>query len=165
MYNLTLSGGEEVDRVVIREDQKFGQRIRAWKVEAEVGGVWKPFGNGTGVGNRFVLLHLSPSAPPAPPGPSPNPGKAVCDMTPVATCTTGCTFTGMCGGLVVPPGGKSCNKCQCNAMRTPCSGSAPLVPVPVPVKATALRLTVTATIAPPVLKQFAAFGPGPCVAL
>lgn len=56
IYTLSLPIGQTIDRVVLREDQKFGQRIRAWKVEAEIQGEWHLFGNGTGVGNRYVVL-------------------------------------------------------------------------------------------------------------
>ena len=59
------SAGATIDRVVIRENQKFGQRIRAWHVEAQVGGSWQPFGNGTGVGNRYTLVAGASVAPKA----------------------------------------------------------------------------------------------------
>ena len=57
VFNLSVpSAGATIDRVVIRENQKFGQRIRGWHVEAQVGGSWQPFGNGVGVGNRYTLV-------------------------------------------------------------------------------------------------------------
>ena len=81
VYNITLQpGGELVDRVVLREDQAHGQRLRSWRVDALIEDRWVKFGNGTGVGNRYVLLHTGP-----PPPPAKNPGKAVCDKTPVGS--------------------------------------------------------------------------------
>lgn len=50
-------GGASVDRVVLREDQSFGQRVLAYAVRA-VGadGRAAPFSNGTAVGNKRIDL-------------------------------------------------------------------------------------------------------------
>ena len=47
----------KIDRVVMREDQSQGQRVRAYTVEAQVDGVWMPLVTGDGIGNRRVDLH------------------------------------------------------------------------------------------------------------
>ena len=49
-----------VDRIQLREDQRAGQRVRAYTVEAQVGGQWVPFAEGTGIGNRQIDLHGEP---------------------------------------------------------------------------------------------------------
>lgn len=58
---LPLPGHFIVDRVVIREDQSFGQRIRSYEVSYDPGnGVWEPFSTGTSVGNKRIDLLSSP---------------------------------------------------------------------------------------------------------
>ena len=64
----TLRGASEsrhvIDRVVIAEDQSFGQRILAWRVIADGGVV---LGEGKSIGNkRIVLFNLTSSTSPTP---------------------------------------------------------------------------------------------------
>lgn len=46
---LRLSAATAVDRVVLRENQKYGQRVRQYQVEYQAPGSpeWMPFSNGT----------------------------------------------------------------------------------------------------------------------
>ena len=60
MFNLTLAAPTSVDRVVLREDQQFGQRIRSYSVAVMVAGQWQPFMDGTGVGNRMIMVAKAP---------------------------------------------------------------------------------------------------------
>eukprot|EP01129_Flabellula_baltica_P002831 TRINITY_DN12731_c0_g1_i2.p1 TRINITY_DN12731_c0_g1~~TRINITY_DN12731_c0_g1_i2.p1 ORF type:complete len:290 (-),score=66.72 TRINITY_DN12731_c0_g1_i2:28-897(-) len=51
--------GDTIDRVVIQEDQRKGQRIRAYSIEALIitgdgKGSWVPFSKGTSVGNKRI---------------------------------------------------------------------------------------------------------------
>ena len=55
-FSIALPTAAKVDRVVLREDQAQGQRIRSYTVEAFVNGAWAPFSHGDGVGNRRVDL-------------------------------------------------------------------------------------------------------------
>ena len=63
----TLRGASErhvIDRVVIAEDQSFGQRILAWRVIASDAVV---LGEGKSIGNkRIVLFNLTSSTSPTP---------------------------------------------------------------------------------------------------
>ena len=59
-FTATLATATAVDRVVMREDQAVGQRIRSYTVEARVNGAWVPFSTGDGVGNRRVDLAPAP---------------------------------------------------------------------------------------------------------
>jgi hypothetical protein len=47
-----LPPSSTIDRVVIREDQSKGQRVRAFAVEVQIAGSWVSFLNGTGIGNK-----------------------------------------------------------------------------------------------------------------
>lgn len=50
-----------VDRVSVREDQRHGQLVRAYTVEALVGGEWRVLvAGGTSVGNRAIHLFVEP---------------------------------------------------------------------------------------------------------
>jgi len=55
-FILTFSQSLKVDRVVIQEDQNYGQRIRAYQVETSttIGGSWSSFSNGTSIGNKKI---------------------------------------------------------------------------------------------------------------
>jgi len=57
--------GAKVDRVVLREDQRYGQNILSYSVEQHVKAKWQPIANGTGnsVGNRKVCLALQAALP------------------------------------------------------------------------------------------------------
>lgn len=59
VWSLELDlGAAVVDRVVIREDQAYGQRILAYKVYAIASdGTKSSFSNGTAVGNKRIDLH------------------------------------------------------------------------------------------------------------
>eukprot|EP00041_Stephanoeca_diplocostata_P020989 m.480671 g.480671 ORF g.480671 m.480671 type:complete len:634 (-) comp21709_c0_seq4:260-2161(-) len=63
VFTINLTSAQSVDRVVIRENQAHGQRIRAYMVEYSGTGAaddWKTFSTGTGVGNRFISVLAAP---------------------------------------------------------------------------------------------------------
>lgn len=53
---LELVLGEEalVDHVVSMEDIAYGERVRAYTIEAEVGGEWKPVAGGSAIGHKKI---------------------------------------------------------------------------------------------------------------
>jgi alpha-L-fucosidase len=54
---LSLPAGASVDRVVIQEDQRQGQRIRTWTLEQQASdGSWEELTAGTSVGNKRIAL-------------------------------------------------------------------------------------------------------------
>ena len=55
----------DIDRVMLQEDQAFGQRIRAWRVEVRAGasGGWAPFAQGRAVGNKRIAVAEAPAPP------------------------------------------------------------------------------------------------------
>ena len=53
---LALPSATTIDRVVLREDQSQGQRVRAYTIEVETTGKWTQVATGTGIGNRQVEL-------------------------------------------------------------------------------------------------------------
>lgn len=57
---IQLPASSTIDRVVIREDQSKGQRIRSFVVEVQVSGSWVSFLNGTGVGNKYIGVAPKP---------------------------------------------------------------------------------------------------------
>ena len=48
-----------VNRVVIREDMTFGQKIKNFKVEFKSNGQWKTLKEGQSIGNRRIILFSS----------------------------------------------------------------------------------------------------------
>ena len=56
VLELTLPDGaaSNVDRVAVRENLAFGQRVLAYEVSARVQGKWQPFASGTAVGNKQI---------------------------------------------------------------------------------------------------------------
>lgn len=54
--------GSLVDRVVIQEDQRFGQRIRYYHIDylSTITQEWQPFSDGTSVGNRKIDFRREP---------------------------------------------------------------------------------------------------------
>ena len=53
---LKLAHSTAVDRVVVQEDQRGGQRIRAYTVEVQGAGGWEKGSAGTSVGNKKIDL-------------------------------------------------------------------------------------------------------------
>jgi len=61
-FKLNLNKPTTVDRVVIQEDQKYGQRIRSYSVEYKLGvnENWTLFTNGTSIGNKRIDISEKP---------------------------------------------------------------------------------------------------------
>jgi len=60
---LTLPSPLKVDRIILQENQAYGQRIRAYTVEmaASEGGTWSSFTQGTSIGNKRIDIRSSGS--------------------------------------------------------------------------------------------------------
>jgi alpha-L-fucosidase len=52
---LTLPAPATFDRVVLQEAIALGQRVRQWRVEAEIDGSWTRAGEGTSIGHKRIL--------------------------------------------------------------------------------------------------------------
>jgi alpha-L-fucosidase len=52
---LTFAGPTAFDRVVLQEAIALGQRVQAWRVEAEIDGSWKLVGEGSSIGYKRIL--------------------------------------------------------------------------------------------------------------
>ena len=46
--------GAVIDHVVLEEDLEFGERVRAYEIEASVGGTWTHLGSGTAIGHKRI---------------------------------------------------------------------------------------------------------------
>jgi alpha-L-fucosidase len=59
---LTLQRPTTIDRVSIGEDLSFGQLIRMYKISVResAGVAWRPFSEGTGVGNKKIDISAKP---------------------------------------------------------------------------------------------------------
>jgi len=53
---LLPNGAPPIDRVVLQEDLQRGQRVRAYEVDVEEQGQWKPFASGSSIGNKRIDL-------------------------------------------------------------------------------------------------------------
>ncbi|HSU67254.1 MAG TPA: alpha-L-fucosidase [Tepidisphaeraceae bacterium] len=51
---LTLPGRTRVDTIVLQEQIEWGERIRAWRVEAQVDGRWRTVASGSAVGQKCI---------------------------------------------------------------------------------------------------------------
>jgi alpha-L-fucosidase len=54
--------GTVIDRAVIREDQAFGERIRAYSILARTGSTWTTLASGSSVGNKRIEVFGSARA-------------------------------------------------------------------------------------------------------
>jgi alpha-L-fucosidase len=52
---LELAEPERVDHVILQEDCRFGQRVRAFRVEARSGGGWITLASGSSIGHKRIL--------------------------------------------------------------------------------------------------------------
>ncbi len=62
VFTLTLQHPTTIDRVSIGEDLSFGQLVRAYTVSAResAGAAWRPFSEGTSVGNKKIDILAKP---------------------------------------------------------------------------------------------------------
>ena len=54
VLTLNLPTASRADTVVLQEDTRYGERIRAYKLEGLVGGQWQPLGEGSAVGHKRI---------------------------------------------------------------------------------------------------------------
>ena len=52
--SLSLKGTQTANYYILQEDLSQGQRIRAYRIEAKVGGKWKAVAQGTSVGHKRI---------------------------------------------------------------------------------------------------------------
>ena len=52
---LPLAKPTRVDHLILQEDCRFGQRVRAFRVEALAGGEWLPLATGSSIGHKRIL--------------------------------------------------------------------------------------------------------------
>eukprot|EP00045_Choanoeca_perplexa_P002682 m.25937 g.25937 ORF g.25937 m.25937 type:complete len:555 (+) comp11647_c0_seq1:3-1667(+) len=62
VYNMSFTQ-TQVDRFILQEIVEQGERVRAWSLDLQTSdGVWHPFGNGTVIGHKQIVLGTSLSA-------------------------------------------------------------------------------------------------------
>ena len=62
VYNMSFSQ-TEVDRFILQEVVEQGERVRAWTLDLQTSdGVWHPFGKGTVIGQKQIVLGTALSA-------------------------------------------------------------------------------------------------------
>lgn len=52
---VVFASPEKLDRVVLREDLAYGQRVRLFRVEVKSNGAWKEVGRGTTIGHKRIV--------------------------------------------------------------------------------------------------------------
>ncbi|MBD8488487.1 hypothetical protein IFO69_06990 [Echinicola sp. CAU 1574] len=53
---LKLETGEVINHVVLQEDIRFGERIRAFVLEGKVNGKWKEIYTGSSIGHKHIIV-------------------------------------------------------------------------------------------------------------
>ena len=55
---ITLAKPTLIDRTALREDQSQGQRVRAYTIQAQVGGAWVPFAQGPCYSHASLVVYM-----------------------------------------------------------------------------------------------------------